>query len=360
MVNSIAFISFWLILACTALSVYEFYHIWTIKSIDIFIPSSTVKTQLVASLKQETNDSTAPSMDILNMSSFLSTDTDYNVAVLNSSNTFLYSTTKNIFKIPILIFTCICTTIFLYKVVTFSIRLPKQPKPVIKRSIFQPQLKALVYSIINFLFQLQLKTLIYSIINFLKTYGSIIAGIVVMLLFYLYPINLKHTVGKDVDWKVNLDLKFWLLTVHNIIRNMGSNSFNVDYINIYDLVPKGRILQSKITSGHWSYNELDYSMKLLAAFLNIEDKDKNKMIHFYKFSIYTEIEKSLKILGLNYPTTFKEIKQKYRILASQSHPDKNKDDKATETTVKINEAYSSLKIFKLIEDFEKSKHKSAN
>lgn len=48
------------------------------------------------------------------------------------------------------------------------------------------------------------------------------------------------------------------------------------------------------------------------------------------------------ILGLDRNATQKEIKEKYRKLAKQSHPDKNKDKQSEKIMTDINEAYEIL------------------
>lgn len=54
------------------------------------------------------------------------------------------------------------------------------------------------------------------------------------------------------------------------------------------------------------------------------------------------IRDALKILGLKYPVTLKEIKQKYKELAKAHHPDLNNHG-GDEKIKRINEAYSHLK-----------------
>jgi curved DNA-binding protein CbpA len=54
--------------------------------------------------------------------------------------------------------------------------------------------------------------------------------------------------------------------------------------------------------------------------------------------------KSKSLLGLRETSTLKEIKQKYKDLMKQWHPDKHKDDveKATKISMQINEAYQII------------------
>lgn len=58
---------------------------------------------------------------------------------------------------------------------------------------------------------------------------------------------------------------------------------------------------------------------------------------------YSDDDQDLyKILGINKRATQKEIKQAYKNLAKEWHPDKNKDPSANEKFMKINEAYETL------------------
>lgn len=60
------------------------------------------------------------------------------------------------------------------------------------------------------------------------------------------------------------------------------------------------------------------------------------------------------ILGLQKDASHKEIKQAYRKLSLQYHPDRNKDDSAERKFKEITEAYQMLKIEQKIEN---AKHK---
>jgi curved DNA-binding protein CbpA len=61
-------------------------------------------------------------------------------------------------------------------------------------------------------------------------------------------------------------------------------------------------------------------------------------------------------LGLQKDATFKEVKQAYRKLSLQYHPDRNKDQNADKRFKEITEAYQLLKIE---QKKENSKHKNA-
>lgn len=66
------------------------------------------------------------------------------------------------------------------------------------------------------------------------------------------------------------------------------------------------------------------------------------------------VSQCYEILGLQKDASHKEIKQAYRKLSLQYHPDRNKDDSAERRFKEITEAYQMLKIEQKIEN---AKHK---
>lgn len=70
------------------------------------------------------------------------------------------------------------------------------------------------------------------------------------------------------------------------------------------------------------------------------------------FSIHSQEFQALSIMGLEPPTTLKEIKKQYKALAKKHHPDMNQNSKKSEELLKqINMSYTILKL--AYEKFEK-------
>jgi len=60
-----------------------------------------------------------------------------------------------------------------------------------------------------------------------------------------------------------------------------------------------------------------------------------------------------KILGVSSKATQEEIKNRYRVLAKETHPDKSKDSKSEEKMTEINKAYEVLSDEQLREQYDK-------
>jgi len=63
---------------------------------------------------------------------------------------------------------------------------------------------------------------------------------------------------------------------------------------------------------------------------------------FRKASLNSSLPKYYEVLGIKLDATQNEIKNRYRSLAKEHHPDKTSDPKSEETMVEINKAYEVL------------------